>query len=191
MIAPSPHDTTTSLHTAVTEDEEIDLVRRARDRDARAFEQLYRRQVPRIHAVCLRLTADPRRAEESTQTAFIQAWQKLSSFRGESSFGSWLHRLAVTTVLMDFRSARRREARVLPVDDPTALETAPPARPAGLRLDLEQAIAALPTQARTVFVLHDIEGYTHEEIAQLMELQTGTTKAQLHRARQLLQEALR
>jgi RNA polymerase sigma-70 factor (ECF subfamily) len=175
----------------VTADDETELIRRAQARDVRAFEELYRRQVPRIHAVCLRLTTNSRRAEELTQSAFVQAWQKLPLFRGDSAFGSWLHRLAVNGVLMEFRSTRRREARVVGSANPAALEvpTRPP--PAGIRLDLEQAIATLPPQARTVFVLHDVEGYTHEEIASLMELQTGTTKAQLHRARQLLQEALR
>ena len=175
----------------VTDADEIELVRRAQARDIRAFESLYRRHVPRIHAVCLRLAADPRRAEDLTQTAFIQAWQKLPLFRGESTFLSWLHRLAVNVVLMEFRSTRRREARVVGTDDPAALETPPRPPPTGVRLDLEAAIAALPPQARTVFVLHDVEGYTHEEIATLMELQTGTSKAQLHRARQLLQETLR
>lgn len=189
MIA-SLHDLPPAVP-VVTEADEVELVRRARARDVRAFEQLYRRHVPRIHAVCRRLAADPRRAEDLTQTAFIQAWQKLPLFRGESSFLSWLHRLAVNTALMDFRSTRRREARVVGTEDPAALEAAPGSPPVGVRLDLEAAIAALPPQARTVFVLHDVEGYTHEEIAGLMELQTGTTKAQLHRARQLLQEALR
>jgi RNA polymerase sigma-70 factor (ECF subfamily) len=174
----------------VTGTDEVDLVERARARDPQAFEQLYRRYVPRIHAVCLRLAADSRRAEDLTQTAFIQAWQKLPLFRGESSFLSWLHRLAVNVALMDFRSTRRREARVVGTDDPAAWETPLRPTPSGVRLDLEAAIAALPPQARAIFVLHDVEGYTHEEIAGLMELQTGTTKAQLHRARQLLQEAL-
>lgn len=187
MIA-FPHAPPTPV---VTGDEDTALVERARAREGWAFEQLYRRYAPRIHAVCLRLTANPRRAEDLTQTAFIQAWQKLPLFRGESSFLSWLHRLAVNIVLMDFRSTRRREARVVGTDDPATLEApfSPPTP--GIRLDLEAAIAALPPQARAVFVLHDVEGYTHEEIAALMELQTGTTKAQLHRARHLLQDALR
>lgn len=174
----------------VIPDDESALIRRAQTRDARAFELLYRTHVPRVYAVCLRLTADVRRAEELTQTAFIHLWEKLPLFRGESAFASWLHRLAVNTVLMDFRAARRREARVFGVADPAALETPPAARSADARLDLAQAIAGLPPQARTVFVLHDVEGYTHEEIAGRMELQTGTTKAHLHRARKLLQEAL-
>lgn len=171
--------------------DEADLIRRARDRDQQAFAELYRRHVGRVHALCRRMAADIPRAEELTQTVFVKVWEKLGLFRGESAFASWLHRLTVNTVLTEFRTTRRREARVFGVEDPAVLET-PPSRPApGLRLDLEQAIAALPPRARVVFVLHDVEGYTHEEIARLLELETGTSKAQLHRARQLLQEALR
>jgi RNA polymerase sigma-70 factor (ECF subfamily) len=177
--------------TLVAQNDDSDLIRLAQNRDVRAFEQLYRQHVPRVYALCLRLTANVGRAEELTQATFRQLWRKLHLFRGDSAFSSWLHRFAVNTVLMDFRATRRREARVIGVADLAPLE--PIARPAspGARLDLEQAIAGLPPQARAVFVLHDVEGYTHEEIARFMELQTGTTKAQLHRARQLLQEALR
>lgn len=173
------------------DDDEADLIRRARDRDQQAFAQLYRRHVGRVHALCRRMAADIPRAEELTQTVFVKVWEKLGLFRGESAFASWLHRLTVNTVLTEFRTTRRREARVFGVEDPTAMETpgAPPAP--GLRLDLEQAIATLPPRARVVFVLHDVEGYTHEEIARLLELEPGTSKAQIHRARQLLQEALR
>lgn len=177
---------------AAVVDDEADLIRRARERDQQAFAQLYRRHVGRVHAICRRMTADLPRAEELTQTVFVKLWQKLNLFRGESAFASWLHRLAVNTVLTDFRTARRREARVFGTDDPAALETPVVTAPrAGIRLDLEHAIAGLPPRARVIFVLHDVEGYTHEEIAALLELKTGTTKAQLHRARQLLQEALR
>lgn len=171
--------------------DEADLVRRAQQRDMPAFARLYRRHVGRIHALCRRMTGDIPRAEELTQTVFVTLWEKLALFRGESAFTSWLHRLAVNTVLMDFRATRRREARIFGTDDPAALETPPVPPGAGLRLDLEQAIAALPPRARIIFVLHDVEGYTHGEIAALLGLETGTTKAQLHRARQLLQEALR
>jgi RNA polymerase sigma-70 factor (ECF subfamily) len=137
------------------------------------------------------MTADASLAEELTQQAFVSAWQKLPLFRGESAFGSWLHRLAVNAVLMAFRTRSRLAARVVFTDDPAGLET--PLRPpsAGTRLDLEQAIAALPPQARTIFVLHDVEGWQHHEIAAQLGLATGTTKAQLHRARNLLKEALR
>lgn len=191
MIAALPHDAPTQDPSVVVTDAESALLAAARAGDLRAFEQLYRRHVARVHALCFRLCADVRQAEDLTQTCFIQLWQKLPLFRGESAFSTWLHRLTVNTVLMEFRTTRRREARVHGVAEPADLETPPPPRPAGLRLDLEQAIAALPRQARTVFVLHDIEGYTHEEIARLLELETGTSKSQLHRARQLLQEALR
>ena len=177
-------------------DRESELVERARQRDVRAFELLYRRHVARIYALCLRMTADAPRAEEATQTAFIGAWEKLPGFRGESAFASWLHRLAVNVVLMELRATWRREQRVCGTDDLSLVEASvlaaePPPTAPGTRLDLEQAIAALPTQARIVFVLHAIEGWRHEEIAAHLGVTAGTTKAQLHRARQKLQEALR
>jgi RNA polymerase sigma-70 factor (ECF subfamily) len=171
--------------------DEPDLIRRAQRRDVSAFELLYRQHVSRVYAISLRLTANARQAEELTQTSFLQLWKKLPLFRGECAFSSWLHRLAINTVLMDFRATDRREGRITPVADPAAFEQPGPPPPSGDRLDLEQAIAVLPPQARAVFVLHDIEGYTHEEIGRLMELKPGTSKAQLHRARQILQEALR
>jgi RNA polymerase sigma factor (sigma-70 family) len=172
------------------DDDEAELIRRAQARDVTAFEPLYRRHVGRVYAISLRLTANKRRAEELTQAAFVQLWHKLPLFRGESAFASWLHRLAVNTVLMEFRAADRREAHVVGVADPTAFEQSNDAPASGTRLDLEQAIARLPAAARAIFVLHEIEGYTHEEIAGLLEIQSGTSKAQLHRARQLLQEDL-
>ena len=176
---------------AVENDADSELIRRSRQRDQQAFAQLYHRHVGRVHALCRRMTGDIPHAEELTQAVFVKLWEKLDLFNGDSAFSTWLHRLAVNTVLTDFRTTRRREARVFGTDDPAALETpVTPPKP-GLRLDLEQAIAQLPPRARVVFVLHDVEGYTHEEIAALLELQTGTTKAQLHRARQLLQEAFR
>jgi RNA polymerase sigma-70 factor (ECF subfamily) len=172
-------------------DAEPDLVSRAQQRDTAAFAALYRAHVNRIYALCLRMTANATQAEELTQQAFIGAWQKLPLFRGESAFGSWLHRLAVNTVLMAFRSRSRLNARIMFTDDPAALESPVTPPPSGTRLDLEQAIAALPPQARTIFVLHDVEGWQHDEIAGQLGLATGTTKAQLHRARNLLKEALR
>ena len=183
----------------VDTDAEPDLVRRAQQRDTSAFASLYRTHLGRVYALCLRMTADAPLAEELTQQAFIGAWEKLPHFRGESAFGSWLHRLAVNTVLMAFRSRSRFAARVVFTDDLAALESSPlasPARPelaerTGARLDLEQAIGALPPQARAVFVLYDVEGWQHEEIAEKLGIAAGTSKAQLHRARQLLQEALR
>lgn len=170
---------------------ESDLVRRAQARDMAAFERLYCDHVGRVHALCLRMTADARRAEEFTQQAFLTAWQNLPHFRRESAFGSWLHRIAVNAMLAGFRSDARRANRVFTAEDPAVFEmpSAPP--PAGARLDLEAAIAALPPQARAVFVLHEVEGWRHDEIAAELGVTTGTTKAQLHRARKLLREALR
>ena len=125
---------------------------------------------------------------ERTQDAFVRAWGKLGSFRGEAAFPTWLHRLAVNVVLTDRRSAGRRERRA-----EAAAESGPRAQPApraGLGVDLERAIARLPPGARAVFVLYDVEGYCHQEIAEMTGIATGTSKAQLHRARRLLREAL-
>lgn len=172
-------------------DEESAVVRRAQERDLRAFERLYRLHVSRIHAICLRMTANITRAEELTQKIFLTAWEKLPLFRGESAFGSWLHRVAVNTVLAEQRAEYRRARRVFGAEDPAVFETpSNDGTAAGTRLDLEQAIAGLPPQARAVFVLHDVEGWRHDEIAEQLGVATGTSKAQLHRARKLLQEAL-
>lgn len=167
-------------------DEESALVRRAQARDPHAFEQLYRQHVRRVYALCLRLSANITRAEELTQKSFLTAWEKLPRFRAESAFASWLHRLAANTVLAELRAEQRRTRRVFGTDDPAAFETPSPTTPAGVRLDLEQAIAALPPHARAIFVLHDVEGWKHDEIAEKLGIAPGTSKAQLHRARQLL-----
>jgi RNA polymerase sigma-70 factor (ECF subfamily) len=163
-------------------------VARARSGDTGAFEQLYRRHVGRVYAICLRMTADPARAEEHTQEAFIRAWEKLDTYRGESGFDRWLSRVAVNVVRSGYRARGRREERERPMDGEES-----PARSSttGAALDLERALAGLPPGAREVFVLHDVEGYRHEEIAGLLEVTTGTSKSQLHRARKLLREALR
>lgn len=171
-------------------DDETGDVARASRRDAEAFARLYQMHLPRVYALCLRLTASASQAEEMTQRAFIAAWQNLPGFRGESAFASWLHRLAVNTVLGEFRAEGRRRARVVTMAEPEELPLPARTAPAGLRVDLEQAIAGLPPQARAVFVLHDVEGWRHDEIAAQLELSPGTTKAHLHRARRLLQEAL-
>lgn len=171
-------------------DAEADLIARAQGRDAQAFERLYRLHVRRVYAVCLRMLGNATRAEEMTQKAFICVWDKLPLFRGESAFSSWLHRVAVNTVLADLRAEQRRTRRVFGTEDPSVFETATPASRPGIRLDLDQAIGELPPQARAVFVLHDVEGWQHDEIARELGVAVGTTKAQLHRARKLLQEAL-
>ncbi len=168
-----------------------DLVARAQAGDQTAFRELYRHHAGRVYALCLRLTGDGRDAEERTQDVFVRLWDKLRSFRGESAFSSWLHRLAVNVVLNERRTTGRRERRVMPAEDPDDVVGAQHAAPpAGLSIDLERAIAELPDGAREVFVLYDIEGYGHGEIAQLAGIAEGTSKAQLFRARRLLREKL-
>jgi len=167
-----------------------EVVRRAQQGDQSAFHELYREHVGRMYALCLRLTGSAAEAEERTQDVFVQAWRKLASFRGESAFSSWLHRLAVNLVLMERRSAGRRWARVAAVEDPGALERGGEGPSPVSGLDLERAVAALPEGARQVFVLHDVEGYRHQEIAELLGIAAGTSKAQLFRARRLLREML-
>ena len=167
-----------------------DLIAQAQAGDAAAFEQLYHAHVGRIYAICLRMVADPVRAERLTQDAFVRAWQRLGSFRGESAFYSWLYRLAVNVVLVDLRTERRRKARMIPSDNMKQYDRAGPGAMPEADMDLEEGIASLPTRARAVLVLHDIEGYRHEEIGEMMGIATGTSKAHLHRARNLLKEKL-
>jgi RNA polymerase sigma-70 factor (ECF subfamily) len=168
----------------------FDLIRRAQNGDRAAFEQLYRKYSGRVYAVCLRISANAAHAEELTQEAFVRAWQMLATFRGESDFFSWLYRLAVNVVFSDMRSKRRRVSRVMTTDNLSMYDQKSNAGIDGATIDLEKAIAALPKQARAVFVLHDVEGYRHEEIAEMMKLSVGTCKSQLHRARRILREAL-
>lgn len=173
---------------AAPEGDEVD-VRAALAGDMRAFEALYRRHAGRVHGVIWRLVGGLQaRAEDLVQETFVRAWQRLETFRHESRFSTWLHRLAVNTALMDLRAARSRPEGHMEPDDatgPGAHEESP-----GLRLDLEQAVARLPPRARAVLVLHDIEGWQHQEIAAELGMAVGTSKAQLHRARALLRERL-
>jgi RNA polymerase sigma-70 factor (ECF subfamily) len=165
-------------------------VRRAQTGDAEAFGVLYKAQAGRIYALCLRLEGDPVRAEGLVQDVFVRAWRQLASFRFQSAFGTWLHRLAVNVVLGDRRAAWRRERRVMLSEAPELLETSAMTPDPGMAMDLEAAVAALPPGARAVFVLHDIEGYQHGEIASMTGIAEGTSKAQLFRARRLLRKAL-
>ena len=169
----------------------LDIVRRAQAGDVDAFELLYREHAGRIYALCLRLMAsDSADATELMQDVFIRAWRRLTTFRGECAFSSWLHRLAVNTMLENARGDRRRIARVLPMDDTSRLEGAARSTGVDLKMDMEDAIASLPKGARLAFVLHDVEGYQHQEIAEQLGVSVGTIKAQLHRARRLLRERL-
>lgn len=165
-----------------------ELVQRAQNGDQGAFEHLYRQNAGRVYALCLRMSADPARAEELTQAVFVRAWQKLSDFRGDAAFSSWLHRIAVNTTLQGRRGARRRIARNDAYASTSPRVTQP--RDVSARIDLERAIGCLPSGARTMFVLHDVEGYRQEEIADMLSVAVGTVKSQLHRARRLLREAL-
>ena len=156
--------------------------------DRRAFERLYRRHVARVYGLAGRLMGRDE-AEEITQDVFVRAWEKLGTFRGEAAFSTWLHRLAVNLIFGRRAWLGTRRSRF--VADETAIEMAA-ARPAATDagLDFETAIGKLPPGARTIFVLHDVEGYRHEEIAARLRVTTGTTKAQLHRARMMLRRHL-
>lgn len=170
-----------------------ETVRRAQQGDHAAFRTLYQAHVARVYALCLRLAGNAAEAEEHVQDVFVRVWERLASFRGESAFSTWLHRLTVNEVLQARRTAGRRTARVSLAADPEDLESAPAPSTGGggaASYDLAQAIARLPEGARAVFVLHDVEGYQHDEIAALLDVAEGTSKAQLFRARRLLREML-
>jgi RNA polymerase sigma-70 factor (ECF subfamily) len=156
--------------------------------DASAFERLYRTHVARIHSLTRRMLGSDE-ADEVTQDIFVRTWQKLGQFRGESAFGTWLHRLAVNVVIERRRSYAIERGRMS--DDPDALDfaTVAPAR-GDIQVDVEHAIERLPAGAREIFVLHDVEGYKHREIAALLDIAAGTSKRQLHRARMLLRRHL-
>jgi len=168
-------------------------VEKARGGDRFAFEQLYRSHCGRIHALCWRMCGGDRAlAEDMVQEAFVRAWNKLELFRGESKFGTWLHRLTVNVVLSDRRiRVKRLQREQEMVDDVERTLIGDRDVFAGLRKDLEAAIAGLPERARTVLVLYDIEGYRHAEIAEMTGMAVGSSKAQLHRARKLVRDVLK
>lgn len=167
-----------------------DLVERAKGGEPGAYEEVYRRTVDRVFALCLRMSGDAQRAEELVQDVFVRAWERLDSFRGDALFTTWLHRLTVNLVLQERRSRGRRKAREVTAPDLEVFgRTARRAMP-GTRVDLERAIAGLPEKARRVLVLRDVEGYKYDEIARLTGVSLGTVKAQIHRARGLVKEAL-
>jgi RNA polymerase sigma-70 factor (ECF subfamily) len=156
--------------------------------DVRAFERVYRTHLPRVNSLVRRMTAG-RDSDELTQDVFVRLWQKIGSFRGDSAFSTWLHRLAVNVVIERFRSDATRRSRLH--DGEAIFETlAAPRRSGDLSMDFETALARLPDGAREIFVLHDVEGYKHHEIASLLEISAGTSKAQLHRARMMLRKHL-
>jgi len=153
--------------------------------DPAAFERVYARHVARVHGLARRMAGGDT-ADELTQDIFVRAWQKLGTFRGDASFGTWLHRLAVNVIIERFRSLGVQRDRLL-ADGEDALQRMPSPRSSGdFRMDFEAALECLPNAAREVFVLHDVEGYKHHEIGGLLGISPGTSKSQLHRARMLM-----
>ncbi|HEY0929238.1 MAG TPA: RNA polymerase sigma factor [Gemmatimonas sp.] len=166
----------------------VDDVSAAASGDRQAFERVYRAHADRVFGLCVRMLGDRVLAEEVTQDVFVRVWQKLPGFRAEAAFSTWLHRVAVNVILsrrknLGVQHGRHAEEEALDVT---------PARGDRVteRLDLEEAIGGLPNGARRVFVLHDVEGFTHEEIGEQLGITPGGSKAQLHRARMLLRNAL-
>jgi RNA polymerase sigma-70 factor (ECF subfamily) len=168
---------------------EIDFVRRARDGDGDAIRELYRRYAPRVYAVVRRLAADDSLAEDWAQEAWIRAIRALPSFRGEARFSTWLHRIAVNSALHGRRWRERRAKNEIPL--PVALEVRERNDQPVLRIALQRALDSLPDGMRQVIVLHDVEGYTHEEIAETLGITAGTSKSQLFKARARMRRTLR
>ena len=187
MTATSPGNNTLRTSDAVAADADAVDAALAASGDAHAFERLYRRHVNRVNTLVRRLLGED--AEDVTQEVLIRAWQKLGTFRGESAFGTWLHRLAVN-VILNRRSTRSRWRKLLVEQPEQGFD--PPGRPASpaAGLDFEAAVAQLSPGARQIFVLHDVEGYRHEEIAGMLGLSVGTSKSQLHYARMALRKSL-
>jgi RNA polymerase sigma-70 factor, ECF subfamily len=157
--------------------------------DVSAFERVYEAHLSRVHSLVRRMAGD-RDTDELTQDVFVRVWQNLRSFRGDSAFGTWLHRLAVNVVIERFRTDTVRRKRLQ--DGEGLMDALPaPSRSRDLAMDFETALEKLPDGARQIFVLHDVEGYKHHEIGTLLEISAGTSKAQLHRARMMLRKHLR
>ncbi len=174
--------------TATSMNGEAALVARAQGGDTRAFEALYREHVDRVYGLCLRMTGNVGEAEDCAQEAFIQAWEKLAKFRGDSAFGTWMHRIAVNSVLGRIRKSKREQDRIQVVAE---MGSSPASiGDSGNLRDLSDAIDRLPEGARHVFVLNAVYGYSHQESSDMLGIAVGTTKAQLHRARRLLAQQL-
>jgi RNA polymerase sigma-70 factor (ECF subfamily) len=158
------------------------------DQPQDGYEAFYQAHAGRVFALILRMVADRQRAADLTQEAFVRAYEKRATFEARSTVSTWLHRLAINVVLEDRRKTQRRDKRIAIVDELEAQDPSP--RSPHIAIDLERAIASLPEGARTVLILYDVEGFQHDEIARLLEVSVGTSKAQLFRARKLLREAL-
>ncbi len=169
--------------------EEAEWIAAAQRSDTQAFEALYRTHVDRVYGLCLRMTGSVAEAEDCTQEAFIQAWNKLEKFRGDSAFGTWLHRIAVNAVLGRIRKSKRENDRIAAANAKSESPLA--AVDTGELQDLSEAVDRLPEGARHVFVLYAVYGYSHDEAGKMLGIAPGTSKAQLHRARRLLSQQLR
>jgi RNA polymerase sigma-70 factor (ECF subfamily) len=177
---------------------EAEAIERAKQGDAEAFEVLYNLHKRRVYSLCLRMTANAAEAEDLTQEAFMHLFRKIATFRGESAFSTWLHRMAVNVVLMQLR---KKGLAVVPLEDDIETEEETPKKDFGAqdlalegsidRLRLQNAIGKLPPGYRSIFVLHDVEGYEHNEIAEIVGCSIGNSKSQLHKARMKLRELLR
>ena len=177
---------------------ESEAIERAKQGDGDAFETLYDLHKRRVYSLCLRMTANAAEAEDLTQEAFLQLFRKIGTFRGESAFSTWLHRMAVNVVLMRLR---KKNLPIVPLDDPLETEEesskkepgAPDLKLAGAvdRMQIQRAVDDLPPGYRTIFVLHDVEGYEHNEIAELVGCSIGNSKSQLHKARMKLRDLLK
>ena len=172
-------------------DEDYKLVEQALNGSNDAFKELFMKNVTRVHSLCLRISADVQKAEDLTQEVFIKAWEKLNTFKFESKFSTWLHSIALNQFMMQLRSDKRYSEKIDEFERETKIQN-----PADTKIqqdysiDLQKAIDNLPGQARAVLVLHDIEGYKHNEISEMMNIQIGTSKANLHRARKILKKEL-
>ena len=177
---------------------EAEAIERAKQGDAQAFEVLYSLHKRRVYSLCLRMTANTAAAEDLTQEAFLQLFRKIATFRGESAFSTWLHRMAVNVVLMQLR---KKGLPVVPLEDTMETEEETPRKELGAldpalagsvdRLQLQRAVEALPPGYRMIFLLHDVEGYEHNEIAGMVGCSIGNSKSQLHKARMKLRELLK
>lgn len=165
---------------------ELDWIADAKGGDKAAFQQLYLLHYKRVFALCLRMTADSSQAEDACQEVFVQVWQKLDNFRGDSRFSTWLHSVASHVVISQMRKQASWWKRLIPQQEGTP----EPGTQMSELSDLDKLILQLPERARVVFVLFAVEGYRHEEIAQMLNMAVGTSKAQYHRARTLLKEWL-
>ncbi|MBP7461188.1 MAG: RNA polymerase sigma factor [Candidatus Delongbacteria bacterium] len=169
--------------------EEDSIIRQAQHGDLEAYERLYRQHVATIYGLALRLCGRPRPAEELTQDAFVQAWKSIRGFKFKSSFRTWMHRITVNCYLQDRRRESSRQSQWVPdPSDTRILMSGDSGQVINLQIDLERAIDRLPPGARMILILHDIEGYRHEEIAEMLNLSVGTSKTQLQRARTIIKE---